>query len=95
MSGQLNLRISARASRDAVMGWYGGALKISITTAPEKGKANKAIIKLLAKTLDIAPSRIHILRGHTSPDKTVEIIDLSDSDIRALLEPAFGSPNPP
>lgn len=92
MSYQLTLRISARASRDAIMGWYGSALKISITTAPEKGKANKAIIKLLAKTLGTAPSRIRVIRGQTSPDKTVEIEDMSQAQVHAVLDPLLGEP---
>ncbi len=94
MSCQLSLRISARASRDAIQGWYGDALKISITTAPEKGKANKAILKLLAKTLGTAPSRIRVIRGATSPDKTVELEDLSEQQVRAVLHPLIGDPPP-
>ncbi len=92
MSCQLTLRISARASRDAIMGWHGNALKISITTAPEKGKANKAIIKLLAKTLGTAPSRIRVIRGQTSPDKTVEIEDMSETQVHAALDSLFEKP---
>lgn len=85
MSCQLSLRISARASRDAIMGWHGDALKISITTAPEKGKANKAILKLLAGALGTAPSRISVVRGQTSPDKIVDIQDLSEARVHAAL----------
>lgn len=47
--------------------------KIYVTAVPEDGKANDAIIKLLAKSLGIAKSSLTILRGHTSRDKIIKI----------------------
>lgn len=48
--------------------------KIYVTAAPEYGKANKAVIKLLAKALGIAKSNLTITHGHTSREKTIKII---------------------
>lgn len=48
-------------------------LRVYVTTVPEDGKANDAVIKLLAKHLDVAKSRLTITRGHTSRTKTVRI----------------------
>lgn len=52
----------------------GNELKILTTAAPTGGKANKAVIKLLAEYFDVAPSYIKILRGATGRKKLVEIV---------------------
>ena len=70
---RLKLRVKAGGRRNAILGVHNGALKISVTTAPEKGKANKAVIALLAKTLDIPASSVEILSGSASPDKSIRI----------------------
>ena len=44
-----------------------------VTAVPEKGKANEALLRLLAKHLGLAPSRLKIVRGHTSRNKVIEI----------------------
>jgi uncharacterized protein (TIGR00251 family) len=48
-------------------------LKVSVTCAPEDGKANKAVLDVLARALNVAPSRLSIIRGETSRDKVVRI----------------------
>ncbi len=70
---RLKLRVRPGARRDAVLGPYGGALRISVTAAPEKGKANRAVLDLLGAKLDLPPSSIELLAGETSPDKTILI----------------------
>ena len=47
----LRLRVKPRSRRDRLIGAYGGALKIEVSAAPERGKANVAVKKLLAKTI--------------------------------------------
>ena len=78
---RLRLRVKAGARRDAVLGVHAGALKISVTAAPERGKANRAVLALLAKRLGFPPSSIELLSGAASPDKVV----LLPLDRRALL----------
>jgi uncharacterized protein (TIGR00251 family) len=48
-------------------------LRVKVTVVPEDGKANDAVIRLIAKTLGIAPSRIEVLSGHTSRQKRLLI----------------------
>ena len=48
-------------------------LKIWIRTAPEDGKANKAVKDVLANLLNVSSSRIQIIKGHTSRDKRIQI----------------------
>jgi uncharacterized protein YggU (UPF0235/DUF167 family) len=64
-----------------VDGWLGGALKIRVTARPEKGKANEAVISLLADTLQIPKKDISISAGASSPMKVVEISGLAHSEI--------------
>lgn len=67
------LKVSAGASRDRILGEHAGALKVSVSAPPEKGKANKAVCALIAKTLGVAKSHVSIISGETSRDKQVLI----------------------
>lgn len=62
-----------------------GVLKVRVTTAPEKGKANKAVKSLLAQTLNVSKSAVSIFSGHTSAQKIVEVSGLSESELRQRL----------
>jgi uncharacterized protein (TIGR00251 family) len=65
----LHVRVQPKARANAVKGWHGAALRVSVTAAPEDGKANRAVIDLLAETFDLAPSSITLVRGAASRDK--------------------------
>jgi uncharacterized protein len=65
----LHVRVQPKARANAVKGWHGAALRVSVTAAPEDGKANRAVIDLLAETFDVAPSSINLVRGAASRDK--------------------------
>ena len=47
---------------------------VHIKAQPEKGKANKALVRVLGKYFDVSPSSIHIVSGHTSKNKIVEVL---------------------
>ena len=49
-------------------------IKVYVTTAPEKGKANNAVLELLSKTLDLPKRNIIIVQGMTTRNKIIEII---------------------
>lgn len=65
----LHVRVQPKARANVVKGWHGAALRVSVTAAPEDGKANRAVIELLAETFDVAPSSINLVRGAASRDK--------------------------
>ena len=69
---RLTLRVTPRASRNAIDA-EGAVLRIYVTTVPEGGKANAAVLKLLAKALGVPKSRLRIVQGETGRDKVVEI----------------------
>ncbi len=57
-------------------------LKVRMTAAPEKGKANKAVIRLLAKKLGLPASAISLVSGNTSKQKLVEIDGITEAALR-------------
>ena len=72
-SVRLRLRVSAGASRRRILGVHGGALKLSVKAPPEKGKANRDVLALVAETFGLATSDVDIVSGDTSPDKVVRL----------------------
>ncbi len=86
---KLRLKIVPGASRDSIAGWLGDALKIRVAAPPEKNKANKAVVKLLAQALDIHPRDIVIESGATSSRKIVNIASLSDREVTQRLSEAL------
>lgn len=82
---RLRLKIVPKASRDGISGWQGEALKIRVTAPPERGKANKAVIALLASALAVPRGHIRLLAGTSSEYKTVAVQGLSESEVRARL----------
>lgn len=81
----LSVRTQPGSSKNRIIGEYGGRLKLAVTAAPEKGKANKAVIELLADTLRIHESSIHIISGESSRDKRVLIEGFILKDLKSLL----------
>ena len=79
------VKVVPGASRDAIAGWLGEVLKVRVSAPPEKGRANKAVEELLATRLNLPSRRVKVVSGMTSPHKVVEIEDLPDVDLRALL----------
>lgn len=69
----LHLKVVPKSSRDRVVGWIGDRLKVQVSAAPERGKANAAVVDVLAAALGIPRGRVRIVAGETSPLKTVEI----------------------
>ena len=69
----LSIRVQPRARNNEVLDVRNGRLLVRTTAAPADGKANKAVIGLLASFLDIAPSRIRLVRGRTGRNKELRI----------------------
>ncbi|MDR3417747.1 MAG: DUF167 domain-containing protein [Nevskia sp.] len=82
---RLEVKVSPKASRDAVSGWLGGALKVSVRAAPERGKANEAVEALLAEVLELPRSAVTVVAGHTARNKRLEIAGLDDGALRERL----------
>ncbi len=65
----LPVRAQPGARRNEVRGVQDGMLKVCVTQSPEKGKANKALVELLSKSLGVRKSQIELLSGETSSQK--------------------------
>lgn len=84
---ELTLKVVPGASRSRVAGPLGDALKIQIAAPPEKGKANAAIIKLIATALKVPEKSVELVRGETQPRKTIRVQGISADAARAALQP--------
>jgi uncharacterized protein (TIGR00251 family) len=77
----LAIKVVPGASRDRVVGRYGDAVKVQVNAAPEAGKANKAVVRILAEFLNVKPDQIEITRGHGLPWKIVEVSGMSQAEV--------------
>ena len=82
---RLTVKAVPGASRTRIVGELGGALKIAVAAAPERGQANRAIVELLAASLGVREANIGITRGQASALKELTIHGLSASDLLARL----------
>lgn len=76
---EILVKVVPRASRDRIVGWLGGRLKVSVTAPPERGKANEAVVELLAAALAVPRASVRVTSGFTSPLKTLSL-DVPDPD---------------
>ena len=81
----LPVKVVPKASRDKIVGELDGALKVTVAAAPEKGAANKAVCKLIAKTLGLRTAQVTVDAGHGSPRKTIRISGASVDAVRSGL----------
>ncbi|MBS3799832.1 MAG: DUF167 domain-containing protein [Thioalkalivibrio sp.] len=82
---RLQVRVAAGNARTAVDGWIGDTLKLRVRAPPEKGRANRAVLELLAARLGCPKGCIRIVAGATSRDKVVEVAGWSDSGLQGAL----------
>lgn len=77
------------ARRDALRGEHGGALRVSVTAAPQQGKANEAVRKLLCRTLDLRQDDVQLVAGAGGPRKKFVIRGLTAQELLARIERAL------
>lgn len=82
---RLPVKVLAAASASAIAGWSGDRLRVRITAVAERGKANAALIELIAKTLGLPKSAVRITAGAASARKTLEIAGLPRRVVFARL----------
>ncbi len=81
---KLAIHVQPRASRNAIVGWHGEALKVALTAPPVDGAANAALISLLAEAFGLKRSQVRLLHGDSSRQKLVEL-DIDEGQLRATL----------
>jgi uncharacterized protein (TIGR00251 family) len=90
VSTRLRLRVAPGAARAGVVGRHGDAWKVRVTAAPEGGRANHALVRLLAETLSVPREAVTLISGHGVRDKTVELTGLGPSQVERRLASAAG-----
>jgi len=90
VSTRLRLRVSPGATRAGVIGRHGEGWKVRVTAAPEGGRANEALVRLLAETLSVPRDAVTLVSGHGGRDKIVELAGLGPSQIERRLSSAVG-----
>jgi hypothetical protein len=86
----LPVRAQPGARRMALVGEQNGALKVAVTAPPEDGRANKALLEVLRKSLNLKRSQVELLSGETSRDKRFLIRGLGPADLAARLMEHLG-----
>lgn len=82
------LRVIPGSNASEIVGAHDGALKIRVQAAPEKGKANKAVIQLLSKSLGASVKSVEMISGETSQRKRVRVFGLSAKEVADKLFPS-------
>jgi hypothetical protein len=82
------LRVVPGAKRSGVVGRHGDAWKVRVVAAPEAGKANDAVLDLLAHTLDLPRRDLRLTAGKASRDKVVVLDGLTSEAADNMLAAA-------
>ncbi len=87
-STRLRLRVSPGAGRAAIVGRYGDGWKVRVTEAPERGRANDAVLRLLAQVLAVPRDALTLVSGHSGREKIVELTGVGPAQIERRLASA-------
>jgi uncharacterized protein (TIGR00251 family) len=77
------------AKRNAILGERSGALRVAVTAAPDRGKANEAIQTVLAERLGLKPSQVSLISGATSRQKRFLVEGIESQELQARLTALF------
>ncbi|MEJ2094742.1 MAG: DUF167 domain-containing protein [Gammaproteobacteria bacterium] len=82
---RIKIKVIPGSSVDCIGGWLGDRLKIKVSAAPDKGKANRSVQMLLEKALDLPKGSVLIIKGMTSEKKTIEIMTMDELEVYKRL----------
>jgi uncharacterized protein (TIGR00251 family) len=82
---RLRLRVSPGAARTEIAGRHGEAWKVRVAAAPERGRANDALLRLLSDRLHVPRTQLSVVAGHTARDKVVELRGLDTAEAERRL----------
>jgi uncharacterized protein len=90
VSTRVRLRVSPGANSAHVVGRHGEAWKVRVAAPPEGGRANEAVVRLLAETLSLPRDAVTLVSGHGARDKIVQLAGLDPTQIERRLSSAAG-----
>ena len=82
---RLRVRVMPGAKRTAIAGRHGEAWKVRVTAAPERGRANEAVVALLSTRLGLATRDVAVVAGASARDKVVELRGVSADEVERRL----------
>jgi uncharacterized protein (TIGR00251 family) len=89
----LRVHVQPGTGRSAVVGRHGDALKVRVAAPPVEGRANEALLHLLAETLGLKGEQVALVSGESSRAKRVRLSGVDPDDVRHLLEDAAAAGN--
>jgi uncharacterized protein len=89
-STRLRLRVSPGARSAGIVGRHGEAWNVRVPAPREGGRANEAVVRLLADALSLPREAVTVLSGHGARDKIVQLAGLDSSQVERLLSTAAG-----
>lgn len=91
---RFRLKVQARARREEIAGVHAGALRVRVSAPALEGRANRAVVALLADCLRVSKSSIKIAGGERSPHKQVEVVGLDPAAVLERLRLGPGGTSP-
>jgi uncharacterized protein len=82
----VTVRVGPRAASNLVAGERDGALLVRVTAAPADGRANAAVVRVIAKALDVPPSEVRLVRGAAARTKVLSLPASVEGTLRRLVE---------
>jgi hypothetical protein len=89
---RLTLTVSPGARQSAIVGRHGDGWKVRVSAPPERGRANNALLTLLAEALSVPRSGVRLVHGESSRHKTVDVEGLDDKEASRRLDAAAVGP---
>jgi uncharacterized protein (TIGR00251 family) len=90
-STRLRLRVSPGGPSARVVGRHGEGWKVRVAEPPEGGKANQAVVRLLASTLGLRPGDVTLVSGKAARDKVVAVAGIAADETDRRLASAAGA----
>ena len=91
VSTRLRLRVAPGSARPGIAGRYGDGWKVRVAALPEGGRANEAVVRLLAETLEVPRDDVTLVSGHGARDKVVDLAGFDPADVERRLAAAAES----
>lgn len=83
---RINVTVSPGAARTELVGRHGDGWKVRVAAAPERGRANDALVGLLASVLEVPAASVKVVGGHRGRAKVVEVDGLAAGEVERRLE---------
>lgn len=82
----VRLHVQPGAGKTAVVGRHGDSMKVRVAAPPEGGRANDAVVALIAQTFDVKLAAVTLVTGESSRAKRVQIDGIAETEVERLLE---------